>query len=162
LKQSIAEPDILLGRKNETLLFNRLAALATASMIGYPLPEEVLRPFPEHHFVHTQTGAVRALSVSGLPDTVHELVCSIVSDYGVPFAKVMAVRLLTQFDNDAGIDRLRAYEPSDSEDRMSLVIFMNPRSGTSLQSSVSRALMVYSNTRERASGSVKLSSKNQE
>ncbi len=123
------------------LFFKQHAALESAYLAGYALPNDLLAPFLESEFFHVQISAVRALSVSHDAAKVKKLVDFVLSKHGTGIAKVMAVIMLNELKASDVNERLQAYLPISSSEEVYLGgDIMDPRIGTWYPPSVKAAI----------------------
>jgi hypothetical protein len=121
--------------------FTQHAALETAYLIGYPLPQETLSRFLANAYGHIQISGVRALSVSNLKDRNSLLMNFVMDRTKNPLARVIAVRMIREVNARDLKDRIVAYLPDASSEETGLGMnIMDPRVGTVFPGSVKEAL----------------------
>jgi hypothetical protein len=121
--------------------FKQHAALETAYLIGHPVDPRRLDPFLRAPFFHTQISAVRALARSQAPDRNIRLATFVMDDSRDPLARVFGVAAIREVHAVDMKDRLVAYLPNASTQRVGLgARVSDSRIGTVFPNSVRDAL----------------------
>lgn len=110
LKSTVAELAPNTSEQEMERFFAQHAALETAYLTQFPLPEQVLAKFLSADFFHVQVSAVRALAVSDASDKIQQLIHFAENDSRDGMARVMAIIML---------DKLNATEAVDAMTRLS-------------------------------------------
>jgi hypothetical protein len=100
--------------------FKQHAALETAYLIGQAIESSRLDPFLQSPFFHTQISAVRALARSQGSDRNTRLATFVTDDTRDPLARVFGVAAIREVRALDLKDRLTAYLPSASTQRVGL------------------------------------------
>ena len=120
--------------------FRQHAALETAYLIRYPLPEASLLKFIQTGFFHSQISANRALSVSNSARAAALLLDFVKNNENEPLAQVFAVLSIGEMGARELRDPLLAFLPAASEEEVGLTGMMDPRIGTAFPDSVKAAI----------------------
>lgn len=126
------------------LFFRQHVALETAFLIGLPIKIDVLEPFLNSRFFHTEISAVRALVVSPESNIQTRLVSFIQNNETSDIAKVVGVMMLKELEDENINQSITNYltEASD-EDVFFGGSLMDPRIGTWFPRSVKAAIEWY-------------------
>ena len=142
--QLTAEPASLLGTPSaadQERFFKQHAALETAYLIGYSADRARLETYLKSPFFHTQISAVRALARLDAADRNTMLGDFLMDETRNPLARVFAVQAIRELKAVELKDRLAAYLPNASTERVGLgARVTDSRIGTMFPSSVRDAL----------------------